>query len=103
MLSWRGAADGSVGVGGLLILPLLDDDRIVQGALSEAALDQQAMQLIQRRYRHPRLAERHSGAGDRIQDPRRGHNDHPGCRLEVNNRPGLALLAPLAADTATIE
>jgi hypothetical protein len=103
MLSWRGAADGNVGVGGLLILPLLDDVRIVQGALSEAALDQQAMQLIQRRYRHPRLAERHSGAGERIQDPRRGHNDHPGCRLEVNNRPGLALLAPLAADTATIE
>jgi hypothetical protein len=101
MLSCRGPTDGSVGVGGLLILLLLDDDWIVQGASSEAALDQQAMQLIQRRYRHPRRAERHSGAGDRIQDPRRSHNDHPGCRLEVN--PGRALLAPLAADAATIE
>jgi hypothetical protein len=79
MLSCRGPTDGSVGVGGLLILLLLDDDWIVQGASSEAALDQQAMQLIQRRYRHPRRAERHSGAGDRIQDPRRSHNDHPGA------------------------
>ena len=102
MLSWRGAADGGGGVGGLLIVLLLDD-RIVQGASSEAALDQQAMQLIQRRCRHPRCAERHSSAGDRIQDPRRGHNDHPGRRLEVNNRPGSALLAPLAPDAATIE
>ena len=63
MLSCRGPTDGSVGVGGLLILL----------------------------------------AGDRIQDPRRSHNDHPGCRLEVNNRPGRALLALLAEDAETIE
>jgi hypothetical protein len=66
MLSWREAANGSAGVGGFLILLLLDDDRIVPGASSKTALDQQAMQLNQRRYRHARCAERHSGAGGRI-------------------------------------
>jgi hypothetical protein len=45
MLSWRGAAGSSAGVGRLLILLLLDDDRIVPGASSETALDQQLMQL----------------------------------------------------------
>jgi hypothetical protein len=43
MLSWRGAADDRAGVGRLLILLLLDDGRIVQGASSETALDQQVM------------------------------------------------------------
>ena len=82
---------------------LLDDSRIVQGASSETVLEQQEMQLVQRRYRYARRAKRHGGAGGGIQDPRRGHDDHPGCRLEVNNRPGFALLAPLAPDAATIE
>jgi hypothetical protein len=43
MLSWRGAADGSAGVGRRLIMFLLDDGRIAQGASSETALDQQVM------------------------------------------------------------
>ena len=103
MLSWRGAADGRAGVGRRLILLLLDDGRIVQGASSETALDQQMMQLIQRRDRHTRRAERHSGARSGIQNPRRGHDDHAGCRLEENNGSGSALLATLAPDAATIE
>ena len=61
------------------------------------------MQLIQRRYRHTRRAERHSDAGGGIQDPRRGHDDHAGCRLKVNNGSGSALLATLAPDAATIK
>jgi hypothetical protein len=61
------------------------------------------MQLNQRRYRHARRADLHPGAGGGIQDPRRGHNDHAGCRLEVNNGPGYALLATLAPDAAAIE
>jgi hypothetical protein len=81
MLSWRGAADGSAGVGRLLILLLLDDGRIVQGASSETALDQQLMQLNQRRHCHARRAERHSGAGGGIQDPGCGHENHARCRL----------------------
>ena len=79
MLSWRGAADGSGGVGRLLILLLLDDGRIVQGASSETTLDQQVMQLIQRRYRHARRAERHSGAGGGIQHPRAATMTTPGA------------------------
>jgi len=47
MLSWRGAADGTAGVGEFFMLLLLDDDRIVPGASSETALDQQLMQLSQ--------------------------------------------------------
>src|SRR5512144_3057011 len=103
MLSWRGAVDGRAGVGGLLILLLLDDDRIVQGASSETAFDEQVMQLNQRRYGHARRAEPHPGAGGRIQDPRRGHDDHAGCRLKENNGSGYALLAALAPDAVAIQ
>ena len=49
MLSWRGAADSTAGAGEFLMLLLLDDGRIVPGASSETALDQQLMQLSQRR------------------------------------------------------
>jgi hypothetical protein len=48
MLSWRGAA-GRGRIGRLLISLLLDDPRIAQGASSETTLDQQLMQLSQRR------------------------------------------------------
>jgi hypothetical protein len=82
---------------------LLLDGRIAQGASSETTLDQKMMQLSQRRYRHPRLAERHAGAGGAIQDPRRRHDDHAGCRLQEDNGSGSALLLTLASDTATVE
>jgi len=49
MLSWRGAADSSVGAGEFFMLLLLGDGRIVPGASSETALGQQFMQLSQRR------------------------------------------------------
>ena len=103
ILSWRGAVGGSADVGGLFILLLLDDGWIVLGASSETVLDQQLMQLNQRRYRHARRAESHPGADGRIQYPRRGHNDHAGCRLEVNNGSGYALLSTLTPDAAAIE
>ena len=103
MLSWCGAAGGSAGVGRLLILLLLDDDRIVPGASSETAPDQQVMQLNQCRQRHARRAEPHPGAGDRIQDPRCGHDDHAGRRLEVDNSAGFTLLAALAPDAVAIQ
>jgi hypothetical protein len=103
MPSWHGAADGNVGVGRFLILLLLDDDRIVQGASSETALDQKVMEVNQRGYRHARRTDRHSGAGGGIEDPRRSHNDHAGPCLEVNNGSGYALLAALAPDAAPIK
>jgi ABC-type glutathione transport system ATPase component len=34
---------------------------------------------------------------------RRGHNDHAGCRLEVDNGSGYALLSTLTPDAAAIE
>ena len=92
MLSWRGAAGSNDGVGRLLILLPLDDGRIVPGASSESALDQQVMQLNQRRYRDARRAEPHSGAGDGIKHPCRHHDDYAGRYLDVND---LAANAPL--------
>jgi hypothetical protein len=85
MLSWRGAAGGRAGGGKRLILFLLDDDRIVQGASPETALDQQVMQFDQARHCHARRAEPHPGAGGRIQHPCRHHDDHAGRDLDVNN------------------
>jgi hypothetical protein len=49
MLSWRGATDSTAVAGEFFMLLLLDDGRIVPGASSETALDQQLMQLSQRR------------------------------------------------------
>ena len=103
MLSWRGAAGSSAGVGRLLILLLLDDDRIVPGASSETALDQQLMQLNQRRYPDARRAEPHSGAGDRIEHPCRHHDDYTGRYLDVNDVADGALLDILASDATPIE
>ncbi len=91
MLSWCGAG-GSAGLGRRLILLLLDDDRIVPGASSESTLDQQLMQLNQRRYSDARRAECHSRAADRIEHPCRNHDEHAGRYLDVND---LAASAPL--------
>ena len=57
MLSWRGAADSTAGAEFFMLL-LLDDGRIVPGASSETALDQQLMQLSQCRQLDARRAER---------------------------------------------
>jgi hypothetical protein len=43
MLSWRGPVDGKVGTVERLILLLLDDVRLTQGASPESAFDQQLM------------------------------------------------------------
>ena len=102
MLSWRGAA-GSGGVGSLLILLLLNDARIVQGASSEPTLDQQPMQLSQRRYGHPRRAKRHSCAGDRIEHPRGNDDDHAGRGFDVNDLAAGAPLRILAANAPPVE
>jgi hypothetical protein len=61
------------------------------------------MQLNQRGYRDARHAERHPSAGGGIQYPRRRHNDHAGCRLEVNNGSGYALFATQTPNAAPIE
>ena len=103
MLSWRGAAGSNDGVGRLLILLPLDDGRIVPGASSESALDQQVMQLNQRRYRDARRAEPHSGAGDGIKHPCRHHDDYAGRYLDVNDLAANAPLNILASNVTPIE
>ena len=82
---------------------LLDDGRIVPGASSETALDQQLMQLNQRRYRDARRAEPHSGTGDGIEHPCRHHDDYTGRYLDVNDVADGALLDILASDATPIE
>jgi hypothetical protein len=69
MLSWRGAADGSAGVGRFLMLLPMDDVWIVPRASSETAFDQQMMKVDQRRHCYARRADRHAGAGDGVQHP----------------------------------
>jgi hypothetical protein len=56
------------------------------------------MQLNQRRYRDARHAEQHPSAGGGIEYPRRRHNNHAGCCLEVNNRSGYAPLSTLTSN-----
>jgi hypothetical protein len=102
MLSWRGVA-GSGGVGSLLILLLPGGARIVPGASSETALDQQLMQLSQRRHGHPRRAKRHSDAGGRIEHPRGHDDDHAGRRFDVDDLAAGAPLRILAANPSPIE
>jgi hypothetical protein len=104
MLSWRGAVAGGADAGRFLMLLLLDDVRIVPGALSETAFDQQMMKVAQRRYRHAWRADRcHAGANDRIQHPRGDGRDHARHRLDVNKPTGKALLTVLPPDTAPME
>jgi hypothetical protein len=81
----------------------LDDDRIVPGASSETALDQQVMQLNQRGYRDAWRAEPHSGAGDGIEHPGRHHDDHAGRCLDVNDLAAGAPLNMLVSNTTPIE
>jgi hypothetical protein len=105
MLNWRGAANGSAGVDRLLISLLLDDGRFVQAASSETALDQQLMQVDQRRCRHARHPEPHPGAGGRIQHPCRHNDDHAGRDLDVNDitaGPPLGILAPNAVSVECV-
>ena len=92
MLSWCGAADSTPDAGEFLMLLLLDDGRIVPGASSEPALGQQLMQLSQRRQCDAWYAERHSGAGRRIEHPGRHHDDYAARYLDVND---VAAGAPL--------
>jgi hypothetical protein len=103
MLSWRGSAAGGVGAGWRLILLLLDDGRIARGVSSETALDQQVMKVSERRPRHARRTERHSGARGRIEHPRRHHHDHAGLHLDVDELAPGAPLRVVAANTPALK
>ncbi len=63
-------------------------------------LDQQLMQLHQRRYGHTRPTQAHSGTGGGIEHPCRYDDDDPGSHLDVNDfaaDPPLDILMSKAA------
>ena len=69
----------------------------------KSALDQEPMQLNQRRYRDTRCAECHSGAGGGIEHPCRHHDDHAGRHLDVSNLAAGTPLHRLAPNAPPIE
>ena len=103
MLSWRGVMDGSADLGGFAMMLLLGDVRTAPGASSETTLDQQMVQVSQRRHRHTRRAELHPGAGDRVEHPRRDDRDHPGCHLDVHEATGETILAVVPPDAPPVQ
>ena len=103
MLSWRGAVAGRDGVGRDDIMLLLDDGRIVPGASSGTTLDQQVMQVDQRRHRHAWRARGHSGTGDRIQHPGRHDYDNARLRLDMNKLASNTLFAVVPPNPTPVE
>jgi hypothetical protein len=104
MLSWRGGRGRPRRSGQIPHVAPLGDSRIVSGASSETALDEQMMKVEQRRHRHARRADRrHAGAGHRGQHPFGDGRDRAGHCLGVNKPAGKALLAVIPPDTAPKE
>ena len=66
-------------------------------------LDQQTVQISQRRHRHARRAELHPGAGDRVEHPRRHDRDHAGGHLDVHEATGEAILAVVPPDAPPVQ
>jgi hypothetical protein len=100
MLSWRGALASSTNLGGVFISLLPNGHRTTRGASSETVLDQQLMQLRQRRYGHMRRSQAHSGTGGGIEHPCRYDDDDAGSHLDVNDfaaGPPLDILMSKAA------
>ena len=103
MLSWRGVLGSGAGLGGFAMTLLLGDVRTAPGASSETTLDQQMVQVSQRRHRHTRQAELHPGAGGRVEHPRRHDRDHPGRHLDVHEATGETILAVVAPDAPPVQ
>jgi hypothetical protein len=69
MLSWRGVADGGeIDVDGFMLL-LRDDGGIIPGASPKTAVQQQVMQIDERRNRDARHPDLHTDACGYIQHP----------------------------------
>jgi hypothetical protein len=107
MLSWRGTTDGAgivgTGFGELLILLLLGDSEIAQGASPKTTFNEKAMQVDQRGDFGMRRTDLHAGARGRIQHPGRQNNDHTRRRLDVDNPATGALFTALLPNTAPVE
>ena len=103
MLSWRGVVDGGAGLGGFAMVLLPGDVRTAPGASPGTTLDQQLVQVSERRHRHARRAEPHPGAGDRVEHPRRDDRGHAGRRLDVHEATGETILAVVPPDAPPVQ
>jgi hypothetical protein len=103
MLSWRGVVDGGAGLGGFAMMLLLDGVRTVPGASPGTTLDQQPVQVSERRHRHTRRTELHPGTGDRVEHPRRDDRDHAGRHLDVHEAAGETILAVVPPDAPPVQ
>ncbi len=103
MLSWRGVVDGGAGLGGFAMMLLLDDVRTAPGASPGTTLDQQTVQVSERRHRDTRRAELHPDAGDRVEHPRRHDCDHARRHLDVHEATGATILAVLPPDGPPVQ
>ena len=61
------------------------------------------MKVSERRRRHARRTERHSGARGRIEHPRRHHHDHAGLHLDMDELAPGAPLRVVAANTPPLK
>jgi hypothetical protein len=61
------------------------------------------MQVSQCRDRNARLAKRHSGAGSRIQHPRRQDNHHAGCHLDMDDLAGVTPFRDLQSNSPPMQ
>ncbi len=103
MLSWRGVVDGGAGLGGYAMMLLLGDVRTAPGASPGTTLDQQLVEVRERRHRHTRRAELHPGTGDRVEHPRRDNRDHAWRRLDVHETTGETILVVVPPDTPPVQ
>ena len=113
MLSWRGVVDGGAGLGGFAMMLLLGDVRTAPGASPGTTLDQQLVEVSERRHRHARRAEPRPDAGDRVEPrpdagdrvehPRRHDRDHAGRHLDVHEATGETILVVVPPDTPPVQ
>ena len=103
MLSWRGVVDGRAGLGRFAMMLLLGDVRTAPGASPGTTLDQQTVQVGERRHRHARRAELHPGADDRVEHPRRNDRDHAWCHLDVHEATGETILVVVPPDAPPVQ
>ena len=103
MLSWRGVVDGGAGLGRFAMMLLLGVVRTAPGASPGTTLDQQLVQVGERRHRHARRAELHPGAGDRVEHPRRNDRDHAWRHLDVHEATGETILAVVPPDAPPVQ
>ena len=102
MLSWRGVADvGGIDVDGFLMLLPWDDGGLIPGASPKTTVQQQVMQIDERRNGGARQPNLHTDARGRIQHPSRDYRDYAGRHLDMNDRTTRALLDGLSSHGLT--